>query len=246
MAFGVSYAAPVDWTPARIRLLREVGLCLSQDGFAAALGFAKRTIGNTERGTHPPSLALRRALDHAWEKASDVQRDRFLAVLATHSGSVSSDSTSAGLGPVARHVPPWSGRCLSFGDLSGVITGDTGNAVTAEIAHGLLSVSAHYRLAYRAMPAAALLDASHAHMSLVLALKPEWQSSPIRHLLLRAAGESTILTAVLLFADLGRYSDALPYLTRAQDIARQNDDPDLAAALLAGRAFSPASAVAVR
>ncbi|MGH3835330.1 MAG: helix-turn-helix domain-containing protein [Pseudonocardiaceae bacterium] len=71
----------MEWTPARIRLLREVGLCLSQDDFAAALGFAKRTVGNAERGAHPPSLALRRALDQALEKASDAQRDRFLAAL---------------------------------------------------------------------------------------------------------------------------------------------------------------------
>lgn len=52
---------------------------MSQDEFATVLGFAKRTIGNAERGIHPPSLALRRALDHALEKASDGQRDRFLA-----------------------------------------------------------------------------------------------------------------------------------------------------------------------
>lgn len=58
----------MEWTPARIRLLREVGLCLSQDAFASTLGFAKRTVGNAERGTHPPSLGLRRALDHALEK----------------------------------------------------------------------------------------------------------------------------------------------------------------------------------
>jgi transcriptional regulator with XRE-family HTH domain len=71
----------VEWTPARIRLFRAEGLCLSQDEFAAELGFVKRTVGNAERGIHPPSLALRRALDQALEKASDVQRDRFLAAL---------------------------------------------------------------------------------------------------------------------------------------------------------------------
>ncbi len=53
----------MEWTPARIRLLRDVGLCQSQYDFAKTLGFDKRTIGNAERGTHPPSLALRRALD---------------------------------------------------------------------------------------------------------------------------------------------------------------------------------------
>ncbi|MDQ3760530.1 MAG: hypothetical protein M3460_02170 [Actinomycetota bacterium] len=66
----------MEWTPARIRLLREVGLCLSQDQFATALAFAKRTIGNAEHGTHLPSLALRRALDRVFENASDIQRGR--------------------------------------------------------------------------------------------------------------------------------------------------------------------------
>ncbi|HKR48534.1 MAG TPA: helix-turn-helix transcriptional regulator [Pseudonocardiaceae bacterium] len=54
---------------------------MSQNEFATALGFTKRTIGNAERSVHPPSLALRRALDQALEKASDAQRDRFLAAL---------------------------------------------------------------------------------------------------------------------------------------------------------------------
>lgn len=76
------YSAPVEWTAAKIRRLREVGLCQSQDEFATSLGFAKRTVGNAERGTHPPSLALRRALDHALEKASDIQRNRFFDVIA--------------------------------------------------------------------------------------------------------------------------------------------------------------------
>ena len=43
----------MEWTPARIRLLRDVALCQSQYDFARALGFDKRTIGNAERGTHP-------------------------------------------------------------------------------------------------------------------------------------------------------------------------------------------------
>jgi DNA-binding XRE family transcriptional regulator len=68
--------------PARIRLLRDVALCQSQHDFAKTLGFAKRTIGNAERGTHPPSLALRRALDQTLENASNAQRDRFLAAVS--------------------------------------------------------------------------------------------------------------------------------------------------------------------
>lgn len=77
----LGYPAPVEWTPATIRQFRQVGLCLPQDKFATTLGFAERTIRNAEHGTHPPSLALRRALDHALEKATDAQRDRFLAAV---------------------------------------------------------------------------------------------------------------------------------------------------------------------
>lgn len=214
----------MDWTPARIRLLREVGLCLSQDKFAVALGFAKRTVGNAERGTHPPSLALRRALDHALDKASDVQRDRFLAALGTHSGAAH-HNPPAGLVTATRRRPSWA------------ISSGAGNAVTVEMARDLLAVSAHYRRAYRAMPAAALLAASHAHTSLILSLQPAWQPQSVRRVLLRSVGESATLAAVLLFADLARYSDALQDLALAQDAARENDDSDLAAVLLASRAF---------
>jgi DNA-binding XRE family transcriptional regulator len=79
---ALGYPAPVEWTPTTIRQFRQAGLCLPQDKFATELGFAKRTIGNAERGTHPPSLALRHALDRALEKASQAQRDRFFAALA--------------------------------------------------------------------------------------------------------------------------------------------------------------------
>ncbi|MGH3929452.1 MAG: helix-turn-helix domain-containing protein, partial [Pseudonocardiaceae bacterium] len=76
----------VEWTPTRIRLFRESGLCLSQEGFARAIGFAKRTVGNAERGTHPPGLSLRRALDQVLEQATEVQRNRFVAALASTPG----------------------------------------------------------------------------------------------------------------------------------------------------------------
>ncbi len=80
----------MEWTPPRIRLFRDVGLCQSQYDFAKTLGVAKRTIGNAERGAHPPSLALRRALDQALEHASDAQRDRFLAAITTEDQSIAS------------------------------------------------------------------------------------------------------------------------------------------------------------
>jgi transcriptional regulator with XRE-family HTH domain len=186
---ALQYPSRMEWTPARIRLLRAAGLCLSQDEFAAALGFTKRTVGNAERGAHPPSLAL----DQALEKASDAQRDRFLTAVATHTGVAPPDSAPTGLVPIAHRMPPWSGLSPHFSNQSAAINGGAGNTITVETARDLLAVSAHYRRAYRAMPAAALLEASHAHTSLVLALRPAWQPRPVRHSLLRALGESRLL-----------------------------------------------------
>ncbi|MBV9012052.1 MAG: hypothetical protein JO281_09665 [Pseudonocardiales bacterium] len=85
----------MEWTPPRIRLFRDGGLCQSQPGFAKTLGFAERTIRNAEHGTHPPSLALRRALDQALERASDAQRDRLLAAVTAE------DQRTASLAPGA-------------------------------------------------------------------------------------------------------------------------------------------------
>jgi tetratricopeptide (TPR) repeat protein len=73
----------MEWTPDRIRLFRTAGLSLPQPKLAKELGFCPRTIGNAERGIHSPSLALRRALDQALEQASEAQRNRFLAAVAT-------------------------------------------------------------------------------------------------------------------------------------------------------------------
>lgn len=59
----------------------------------------------------------------------------------------------------------------------------------------------------------------------------------MRQLLLRSVGESAVLTAALLLADLARYSDALPYLALAQNAAREYGDPDVTAVVLACRSF---------
>jgi DNA-binding XRE family transcriptional regulator len=80
---ALRYGSAMEWAPASIRALREQGLCLPQDRFATILGFTKRTVGNAERAEHPPSLALRQALDNAVSQASDLQRNRFLEAVAT-------------------------------------------------------------------------------------------------------------------------------------------------------------------
>jgi transcriptional regulator with XRE-family HTH domain len=71
----------MEWDPARIRALRTA-LRLPQEKFAYQLGAAPKTVRNWERGRHPPSLALQRALDQAWESTSPEQKKRFFASLA--------------------------------------------------------------------------------------------------------------------------------------------------------------------
>lgn len=66
---------------------------MPQQEFAKESGFAKRTIGTAERGTHPPSLALRHALDQILEQASDAQRERFLAAVAAQEAADLAESS---------------------------------------------------------------------------------------------------------------------------------------------------------
>lgn len=68
------------------------------------MGFTKRTVGNAERGTHPPGLALRRALDDALEQLSDAQRDRFFAVDTGTSPVVRDEASTALATPAMESV----------------------------------------------------------------------------------------------------------------------------------------------
>jgi transcriptional regulator with XRE-family HTH domain len=71
----------MEWDPANIRALRAA-LRLPQEKFAYQLGAAPKTVRNWERGQHPPSLALQRALDQVWESTSSEQKKRFYAFLS--------------------------------------------------------------------------------------------------------------------------------------------------------------------
>ena len=106
----------MEWTPERIRLFRDAGLCLSQLTFAKELGFEKRTIGNAERGVHPPSLALRRALDRALEHATDVQRNRFLTAVAALPRTHAHMPTAFGWFR-AQSAPPTATRAVGMTDV---------------------------------------------------------------------------------------------------------------------------------
>src|SRR6267154_1867886 len=112
----------MEWDPARIRALRTA-LRLPQEKFAYQLGAAPKTVRNWERGQHPPSLVLQRALDRAWESASSEQKRRFFASLRPSeektepwtaadsekrppSTSILDPSVGAVQGSASRPVPP--------------------------------------------------------------------------------------------------------------------------------------------
>lgn len=76
-----------------MRLFHEVGLCLSQNDFAQVVGSRSGQWATAERGVHPASLSLRRALDRALEQASDAQRDRFLAAVTAADSPAPSSRT---------------------------------------------------------------------------------------------------------------------------------------------------------
>jgi hypothetical protein len=120
------------------------------------------------------------------------------------------------------------------------------NAVAPETARHLLAMSASYGRYSEAMTATGFFEVSRAHLSLILDLHPGWQLPAVRPELLRAVGISATWTASVLYNDLERYAEALPYLDLAQDAARENDDPDLAVLVLVCRAFLTNLSGAVR
>ncbi|MGH3942575.1 MAG: helix-turn-helix domain-containing protein [Pseudonocardiaceae bacterium] len=210
------------------RLREQRGLSLKK--FAHLVHYDPGYVSKIENGLKPPTATLAKACDMA------LDTGRTLSALVTPPAL----SKSSRVPPEGRGLAegPWSAQHAAIAlNPSSAISDGTGRAVTAETARELLVVSANYRSAYRAMPAAALGEVSRAHLSLILTLQPAWQTPPVRKVLLRSVGESAVLTAVLFLADLARYSDALPYLDLAQDTARENSDPDLTAVVLACRAF---------
>ncbi|MGH3932898.1 MAG: helix-turn-helix domain-containing protein, partial [Pseudonocardiaceae bacterium] len=210
------------------RLREQRGLSLKK--FAHLVHYDPGYLSKIENGLKPPTVTLAKACDTALDTGGTLS-----ALVPAPALSKLSRAPSEAMGLAEG---PWSTQHTAIAlNPSSAISDGTGRAVTAETARELLVVSANYRSAYRAMPAAALVEASRAHLSLILTLQPAWQTPPVRHLLLRSVGESAVLTAVLFLADLARYSDALEYLALAQDAAQENSDPDLTAVVLACRAF---------
>jgi transcriptional regulator with XRE-family HTH domain len=208
------------------RLREEHGLSLKK--FAQVVHYDPGYLSKIENSLKPPTVTLAKACDAA------LDTDESLSALVP-AESVSSRVTFKGENS-AEELPTGYPAAITLKPSSAISDG-AGWAVTLEAARELLAVARYYRRAYCAMPTAALLEASRAHLSLVLSLQPAWQTPPVRRLLIRSVGESAILTAALLFTDHVHYAAALPYLALAQDAARENGDPDLTAVILACRAF---------
>jgi transcriptional regulator with XRE-family HTH domain len=208
------YPSRVEWTPARIRLFRAVGLCLSQEAFAAELGFVKRTVGNAERGAHPPSLALRRALDQALEKATDAQRDRFLAA----SVLPLSATTSHGL-----QLTVWQGPSLPGGgehDALELARRVAASDVSAETLSRLEGMVDELAVKYPATPPQELLDPVRRHISYVMQLVDARKTLDEHRRLLIVGGWLSLIAATL-YIDLEQRGAANSWLTTAASLAQQ-------------------------
>lgn len=102
----------------------------------------------------------------------------------------------------------------------------------------LHDIAAGYRRAYRAVPAAQLLPAAHAHLELALSLKPALQPEPLGRVLVTVVGEMAVLVGALLCLDHGQPSLAAPYLDLAWKATRASASPELQAVVLGGKSFA--------
>lgn len=193
----------MEWTPARIRLFREAGLCQSQEGFATALGFAKRTIGNAERGAHPPGLALRRALDHALANASDAQRARFFA--ADH-----------GAAPVV------GGEHEAVELARRVAASDVGHETVSRLELAVDDLATRYP----STPPAELLADVRRHLSYVMCLVERRTTLREHHRLLVTAGWLSLLAATL-HIDVKQCAAAAGWLTTAASLAQETEHAEI-------------------
>jgi DNA-binding XRE family transcriptional regulator/chorismate mutase len=216
----------VEWTAATIRRFREVGLCLSQDRFARALGFAKRTIGNAERGANLPSLALRRALDYALEKASDVQRARFLAAA---NEAIDERTTPLATKSHDLQLAVWLGASLVGGEeyealeLARRVAASDVSAETLSRLEGMVDELA---VKYSVTPPRELLDPVRRHVSYVMRLL-DARKTLDEHRRLLVVGAWLSLIAATLYIDLEHRAAASSWLATAASLAQQAGQPEI-------------------
>jgi DNA-binding XRE family transcriptional regulator len=235
----------------------------TQESLADKLSAERSTVGRWESGDTEPQPWCRPKI----ARALRLSPEQFAELLAeTISDNTSSDARSPlrhndiGANVAAsRHIPrpmhdesavleeveTAKRRAFVAGGLAALSLGLTrrtsgrGSAGSV-LAADMQTVSASYRRAYRTAPAQQLYSSVHEHMKLVLSLRPDDQISAVRTQLLVTAGEMAAVSATVLGLDLGRWSDAGPYLDLAHHAAREATHPELEAVVLACRAFHAA------
>ncbi len=195
-------------------------MCLPRDEFAKELGFAKRTVGNAECGVHSPSLGLRRALDDALEKASDAQRDRFLAAenAAREERTTRSVTESHGL-PLA----VWWGVSLNCGEdhealeLARRVAASDVSTETLSRLEGMVDGLA---VQYPVTPPGELLGPVRRQVSYVMRLL-DARKTLDEHRRLLIVGAWLSLLAATLYIDLERRAASTNWLVTVGSLARQ-------------------------
>src|ERR1700730_13527907 len=199
----------MEWDPGHIWALRAA-LRLAQEKLAHRLGAAAKTLRNWERARHPPSLALQRALDEAWESTSPDQKKRFFACLArddevregrpasrkpSQLDRESSDTELQDSMPFV-HIP-WKGFAapvsrrdllagLSIGVLGGPVLGALERALggvtpTHEMLLDLEHALDGFHIAARAITPARLIDDVTMQVAVVDALRRSAADDELRH-----------------------------------------------------------------
>ncbi|MGH3773796.1 MAG: XRE family transcriptional regulator, partial [Pseudonocardiaceae bacterium] len=182
--------------------------------------------GNAERGAHSPSLALRRALDQALEKASDAQRDRFLAA----ENAASDERTTL---PVAESHGPqlalWRGASLSGGEeyealeLARRVAASDVSTETLSRLEGMVDELA---VQYSVTPPGELLGPVRRQVFYVMRLL-DARKTLDEHRRLLIVGAWLSLLAATLYIDLEQRAVSNSWLATAASLARQAGQPEI-------------------
>jgi transcriptional regulator with XRE-family HTH domain len=122
-------------------------------------------------------------------------------------------------------------------DARAQVSRPSGGIVDRATVRELRSIGASYRRSYKSFPASSLVPVAHDQVQLVISLRPKDQSAHLRNSLLAHMAEMAALASALLSLDLGDPGQADAYMDLGYQIAKEIDSQELAALILAGRAF---------
>jgi len=125
-------------------------------------------------------------------------------------------------------------------DARAKVSRPSGGIVDQATVDELRSIGASYRRSYKSFPASSLVPVAHDQVQLVISLRPKDQPVHLRNSLLAHMAEMAALAGALLSLDLGDPGQADAYMDLGYQIAKEIGSPELAALILAGRAFRTA------